>query len=550
MTTNFLTVAIPYVNAEPHLGYAYELVLADVHARASRLDGAATRFLGGTDDYSLKNVHAAEDAGVPVRAFVDAHASRFESLGGRLDLSFDDFIRTSADERHIPAVRRLWAAAATRGDLYKQPYAGEYCVGCEQFYTPDELEDGFCPEHRRPVEHVEEENWFFRLSRYQEQLIDLIESEALRISPAPFRNEVLAFLRSGLEDISVSRSNERARGWGVPVPDDPSQVIYVWFDALTNYISALDFGDPASEHYQRWWVDADERCHVIGKGILRFHAVYWPAFLLSAGEPLPTHIRVHPYLTLDQLKLAKSTGTRVDPTLLTSIYGVDVVRWWFCRDVAETADTDFTIARLVNRANEDLAGGVGNVISRIVSLIHRHRGGTPPCPDAAPLDAVADLPARTRRLIASFELRRATQAIVDAVGVLNQYLEETAPWRLAKDPTAGRELDRVLSIQIATARVIAEALAPIIPDLSDRARLQLSAGPVLPPQEPLITAASSSRSCSSPPTSPGTGRRRCSRLAATCAAARSPASPRSGRRPPVGARPFPADATPREAPPG
>lgn len=434
----------------------------------------------------LKNVLAAQDAGVAVRTFVDAHASRFEDLRDPLDLSFDDFIRTSADSRHIPAVHRLWAAAVAKGDLYKQPYAGDYCVGCERFYTPDELDDGRCPEHLRPVEHIEEENWFFRLSRYQGQLIDLIETDKLRISPAPSRNEVLAFLRSGLEDISVSRSNERARGWGVTVPDDPSQVIYVWFDALANYISALDYGDPASEDYRRWWLEADERCHVIGKGILRFHAVYWPAFLLATGEPLPTHIRVHPYLTLGQLKLSKSTGTSVDPTHVTSTHGTDVLRWWFCRDVAETADADFSIERLVNRANEDLAGGVGNVISRIVSLIHRHRVGIPPDPDATPLEAVADLPARTRHLIGSFEVRQAAQAIVDAVGTLNQHLEETTPWSLAKDPAAASELDNVLSIQLATARVIADALAPITPGLADRARRQLTVEPALPPHEPLI----------------------------------------------------------------
>ena len=486
MTANFLTVAIPYVNADPHLGYAYELVLADIHARASRLDGAETRFLGGTDDYSLKNVLAAEDAGVPVAEFVAAHAKRFEALRDPLDLSFDDFIRTSADDRHIPAVHRLWEAAAQNGDLYKQPYSGDYCVGCERFYAPDELDDGRCPEHFRPVERIDEENWFFRLSRYQDRLIDLIESDVLRITPAPFRNEVLAFLRSGLEDISVSRSNERARGWGVPVPGDPSQVIYVWFDALTNYISSLDYGTSPDGAYRRWWVDADERCHVIGKGILRFHAVYWPAFLLAAGEPLPTHIRVHPYLTLGLLKLSKSTGTRVDPTHVASTYGTDVLRWWFCRDVADTADTDFTVDRLVSRANEDLAGGIGNVISRIVSLIHRYRDGTLPDPDAQPLATVGDLPERTRQLINSFELRRAAQAIVDAVGTLNQHLEDTTPWKLAKDPDAADELDAVLSTQLATARAIADALAPIAPGLARRAQRQVTASPAPPTLEPLI----------------------------------------------------------------
>lgn len=486
MTTTYLTVAIPYVNAEPHLGYAYELVLADIQARACRLDGAEVRFLGGTDDYSLKNVIAAEDAGVPVRDFVDRHARRFEDLRAPLDLSFDDFIRTSADSRHVPAVHRLWNAALANGDLYKQPYEGDYCVGCERFYVPDELDDGRCPEHLRPVERIAEENWFFRLSRYQDQIESLIESGTIRISPTPFRNEVLAFVRSGLEDISVSRSNERARGWGVPVPNDPSQVIYVWFDALTNYISALDYGQPEAEHYRTWWASADDRIHVIGKGILRFHAVYWPAFLLAADEPLPTHVRVHPYLTLGQLKLSKSTGTRVDPTHIASTYGIDVLRWWFCRDVAETTDTDFTVERLVNRANEDLAGGVGNVISRIVSLLHRHRNGIPPDPGAAPLDAVAGLTERTRELLRSFELRRAAQAIVDAVSALNQHLEQTAPWKLAKDPTAARELDAVLSQDLATARVIADALSPITPLLADRARRQLTAVPALPALEPLI----------------------------------------------------------------
>jgi methionyl-tRNA synthetase len=484
VTTTYLTVAIPYVNAEPHLGYAYELVLADIHARALRLDGVNTRFLGGTDDYSLKNVIAAEDAGIPVRDFVDDHARRFEGLREPLDLSFDDFIRTSADPRHIPAVHRLWDAVAESGDLTKLAYEGDYCVGCERFYTAAELDEGRCPEHGRSVEHLAEENWFFRLSRYQAQIEDLIASDAIRVSPAAFRNEVLTFVRSGLEDISVSRSNHRARGWGVPVPGDPTQVIHVWFDALTNYISALDYGQPGSDRYQTWWTGADQRTHVIGKGILRFHAVYWPACLLAAGEPVPTHIRVHPYLTVDQLKLSKSSGVRIDPTQVVTTYGADALRWWFCRDVAETADSDFTVERLVARANGDLAGGVGNVINRIATLRHRH--GSPPDPDAAPLDAVASLPERTRGLIRDFELRHAARAIVDAVTVLNQDLERTRPWKLAEDPQAGAELHRVLSRQIATARAIADALLPITPALAERARRQLGSYPELPAPELLI----------------------------------------------------------------
>ena len=297
----YVTVAIPYVNAKPHLGYAYELVLADIYARARRLDGDEVRFLGGTDDYSLKNVLAAEAAGAETQDFVDALADIFEALGGPLGVLFDDFIRTSSDQRHRPAVKRLWRACATNGDLYRRTYEGDYCVGCEQFYAADALLEGCCPDHGTPPERVREENWFFRLSAYQDYLEGLISSDRLVVRPEPFGEEVLAFIRGGLQDISMSRSVTRARGWGVGVPDDPGQVIYVWFDALTNYISALGYGNPNSPDYRTWWLESDQRVHVIGKGILRFHAVYWPAFLASAGEPPPTRIQVHPYLKPWQL---------------------------------------------------------------------------------------------------------------------------------------------------------------------------------------------------------------------------------------------------------
>lgn len=294
MRTTCLTVAIPYVNAAPHLGYAYELVEGDIYARARRSCGDRVRFLGGTDDYSLKNVLAAQAAGVSTSVFVDANAKHFEQLADPLGLSFDDYIRTSIDRRHAPAVERLWRACAANGDLYTQNFEGDYCVGCEQFYAPGELVKGYCPEHGTPVERVAEKKWLFRLSAYRDQIEALISSGRLIVSPEPFKQEVLAFVRRGLEDISVSRSATRARGWGLAVPDDQSQVIYVWFDALANYISALGFGDIESSNYREWWVESDERVHVIGKGILRFHAVYWPAFLASAGQPPPTRIQVHP----------------------------------------------------------------------------------------------------------------------------------------------------------------------------------------------------------------------------------------------------------------
>jgi methionyl-tRNA synthetase len=485
MTTTYLTVAIPYVNAAPHLGYAYELVLADIHARACRLDKVDTRLVGGTDDHSLKNVLAAEAAGVPVRDLVATNARRFETLASSLDVCFDDFVRTSADLRHAPAVHRLWRAVDAGDDLYRKQYRGDYCVGCERFYAADELDDDRCPEHHQPLQQVEEENWFFRLSRYQERLDHLITSGELRITPESFRTEVLAFVRAGLDDISVSRSAERAHGWGVPVPDDPSQVVYVWFDALTNYLSALDYGSAGSAGYDTWWIDADERTHVIGKGILRFHAVFWPAFLASAGEPLPTHIRVHPYLTADGKKLSKSSGTTIDPVEVIETFGSDAFRWWCARDVPESTDTDFTAERLVVRSDEDLAGGVGNLVNRIVTLVHRHDDGRIDEALAVPLDSLADLPGRVRRLLRRFELRQACQAIIDAIGAINQDLERTQPWRPAAYSERAHELDAILAAHVASARLVGEALEPIVPSLAAAVTAQLS-GPVLPPPRPLV----------------------------------------------------------------
>lgn len=271
----YITTTIPYVNARPHLGFALELVQADTLARHYRLRGERVRLLSGTDDNSLKNVLAAEAAGVDVQSFVDRNADAFAALRGPLSLSFDDFIRTSSDPRHRVGVERLWRQCAASGDLYRKEYEGLYCVGCEQFYTPDELVDGRCGEHGTEPQLVAEENWFFRLSRYADRLHQLISSGELRIEPAARRNEVLALIEGGLHDFSVSRSHNRARGWGIPVPDDPSQVVYVWWDALGNYVTSLGYGTGDSA-YDQWWATSERRVHLVGKGVVRFHAVYWP----------------------------------------------------------------------------------------------------------------------------------------------------------------------------------------------------------------------------------------------------------------------------------
>jgi methionyl-tRNA synthetase len=269
-STFYVTTTIPYVNARPHIGFALELVQADVLARHHRRRGHDVRFLSGTDDNSLKNVLAAQAEGLPTQELVDRNAAAFEALREPLALSFDDFIRTSRDPRHRPGVERFWRACAAAGDLYRKRYEGLYCVGCEQFYALAELVDGRCPEHGTEPQRVAEENWFFRLSRYQDRLLDLIGSGRLRIEPPARRNEVLAFISAGLEDFSISRTHTRARGWGIPVPGDPDQVIYVWWDALGNYITALDYGHDGPD-YERWWVRGNQRTHLVGKGVVRFH---------------------------------------------------------------------------------------------------------------------------------------------------------------------------------------------------------------------------------------------------------------------------------------
>src|SRR3990172_6810474 len=313
----YVTTAIPYVNAAPHIGFAFEIVQADAIARYHRSIGDDTFFLTGTDENALKNVQSAEKSGIPVQKFVDQNSQRFEDLKGALNLSFDDFIRTT-EERHVKGAQIFWEAC-NPDDIYKKTYKGLYCVGCEEFKTPKELVEGKCPEHGTVPEEVEEENYFFKLSRYQKQLEKLIEKDELKIIPETRKNEVLSFVRSGLEDFSISRTQERAHGWGIPVPGDPSQTLFVWFDALTNYITALGYGGDGKK-FKKYWKENPQRVHVIGKGILRFHAVYWPAMLLSARIPLPSEIFVHGYLTVEGQKISKSLGNVVDPYALVEKY--------------------------------------------------------------------------------------------------------------------------------------------------------------------------------------------------------------------------------------
>ena len=479
----FVSTSIPYVNAAPHLGHALEFVQADVLARHHRQRGHRARLQTGTDDNASKNVAAARTAGRTTAEFVAANAARFDRLVAALGIAADDTVHTGADPRHRAGVERLWRICARRGDFYRHRYSGLYCRGCEQFCDPAELVDAGCPEHPGAVEPTTETNWFFRLSRYAEPIRSALRSGAVRIEPIERRNEVLAFVESGLTDISVSRPASRTDGWGIGVPGDPSQVVYVWWDALANYITTL--GPPDSPAYRTWWAGAEHRIHVIGKGVLRFHAVFWLGLLLSTGQPLPSAIFVHEYLSVAGAKIAKSTGGGPDPEGLLDAYGVDALRWWLVGDVARLGDTDFTVQRLIRRYEQDLVGGVGNLVHRTCTLAYRHRVG----PTVGPAESrtsrlVEDLPGRVAQALARFDLRGACAELTRAVGEVNRYLEQHRPWELGRcsEAEVRERLGSVVGTALTSCRVIATELACFVPDGAARLTAELDAVAVRPPR--------------------------------------------------------------------
>lgn len=483
MTKNlYITTSIPYVNGAPHLGHALEFVHVDVLARHRRLRGGAVRVQSGTDDHAIKNVAAAGAAGIEIDELVAANGDRFVDLARVLNVATDNFVRTSADPHHRTAVWSLWQLCNFAGDLYQKDYSGLYCGGCEQFYTADELDEGICREHGLPVQEVTESNWFFRLSRYRDVIVELINGGRLVIAPAQRRNEVLGFLGGEVHDLSVSRPAARANGWGIPVPGDPAQVIYVWFDALTNYISGLGYGEDAPD-FDRWWGGGAERTHVIGKGIVRFHAVYWTAFLLSAGLPLPDRILVHDYLTVDGAKIAKSGAQAADPQALVDRYGVDALRWWLLREPAPVGTCDFTEERLVSTYNRDLANSLGNLTSRALTLAARPRDWLGVAAESGVgqelLAQAASLPAAIDEALARYDIRAACDAICGLAEAGNRFIESEAPWQLAKaadvgNVPAGARFEAVIHTLITICTVAANELRPFVPDGAGRLLGELS----------------------------------------------------------------------------
>jgi methionyl-tRNA synthetase len=449
------------VNAKPHIGHALEFVQADAYVRARKQLGDDVYFLAGTDDNALKNVQAAEAAGEEVSAYVDRHAEVFQSLHRELGVSIDDFIRTSNKERHFKGAQKLWSACR-KEDIYKKSYKGLYCLGCEEFKTDKDLIEGECPEHPgKKLQEIEEENYFFKLSNYQDKLLELIESDKIQIVPEIRKNEITSFIKSGLEDFSISRSYSRAKGWGVPVPGDESQVMYVWFDALANYITALGYADEGPL-YKKWWVESDERIHAIGKGINRFHTVYWPAMLLSAGLPLPTTVFVHGYLTVDGQKMSKTLGNVIDPFDIVNRYGSEAFRYFFLRHVHPYEDTDFTEDRFKEAFVAGLSNGIGNLTSRLLKLSETHL----PTPIVVPTLQSSVQEVLYRTSISQFEFHKACETIWQRIQVLDEWIAKDEPFKVLKtDNERGLQM---LTDMLGKLVHIALLLEPFLPETSKK----------------------------------------------------------------------------------
>lgn len=467
----FISTAIPYVNGAPHIGHALEFVETDIIARFHRLEGREVFFLSGTDDNALKNVQAAEAVHMNVSQYVAEQAAAFENLGETLNASNDDFIKTSQDKRHFPGAQKLWSACKSE-DIYKKKYKGLYCVGCEEFKTEKELVNGECPEHPgKKLEEVEEENYFFKLSNYQKQLEDLIASDRLRILPLSRKNEALSFIRGGLEDFSISRSSSRARGWGVPVPGDSNQIMYVWFDALANYITALNYAEEG-ELYQKFWKEG-ERVHVIGKGINRFHTIYWPAMLLSAGVPIPSAVFIHGYITVDGQKMSKSVGNVVDPFDVISEWGTDAFRFYFSKEVSPFEDGDFSFTKFSESYTAHLANGLGNLASRVIKMAHSYNVSLV---EQDFKDSHLYVP--WKEALEAFDIQRAANLIWEEIGAIDKAIGETEPFKLVK--TNPEEAKALVGEYYTRLFVLSKLLSPFLPETAKKLEEGIRAGAIEP----------------------------------------------------------------------
>jgi methionyl-tRNA synthetase len=467
----YITTAIPYVNAAPHIGHALEFVQADLISRWHKLIGDEVCLLSGGDENALKNVQAAEKAGVDVKKYIDINSQSFQTLASELSVDFSVFQKGSDTEKHFPSSQLLWQLCQKNGDIYKKSYIGQYCVGCEAFYSPEDLnENGECPEHPgKKLDTVKEENYFFRLSNYQDQLIKLITSDQLKIYPDFRKNEVLSFLKEPLHDISISRTNERARNWGVPVPDDTSQKIYVWFDALNIYQSGIGFGWDTN-NYEKWW-PAD--VHVIGKGIIRFHAVYWPAFLLSAGLKLPKSLFVHGYFTVNGQKMSKTLGNVIDPHILITKYQADSLRYYLLREIPPYADGDFSEKRFQELYNADLANGLGNLVARTAKLASSTEKVI--IPKETKFSLLIEKHVQLKKQMGNFRFDEALKYIFLLIKDCDLYLDKNEPWK-----KSGEKKSKIINTLIPKILEIASLLSPFLPNAAEKILRQFTHIPIKP----------------------------------------------------------------------
>ena len=482
MNRFYITTPIYYINAEPHLGHAYTSMVADAVARAHRLMGDDVFFLTGTDEHGQKVERAAKKAGLTTPQFANQVAQAFRDILPEVRVSNDDFIRTT-EPRHFAASQELWRRVRDKGYIYKSRYEGWYCTVDEVFVPDTQLKDGHCPICGNPVERISEESYFFKLSAFQQRLIDHYESHPLFVTPEARRNEMLSFLKAGLDDLSVSRTSFK---WGIPVPDDPAHVMYVWFDALTNYMTAAGFGSADPKETARFAEYWPANVHLIGKEIVRQHSIYWPAFLMAAELPLPERIVSHGWWMMDGAKMSKSRGNVVAPQGYIKRFGVDALRYFVFREMVFGQDADFTDEAFLTRYNADLANDLGNLVSRATSMIKQYRSGVVPRSDPEllrrqPEDALVRLANQTiehkATSIETFNLQILLRQIWQLIGETNRYIVTREPWKIAKDPSRAAELDTALYTAADTVRVIAELLRPFLPDAAERTLAMLGVQP-------------------------------------------------------------------------
>jgi methionyl-tRNA synthetase len=471
----YITTPIYYVNAEPHLGHAYSTIVADAIARSRRLRGEDVFFLTGTDEHGQKVERAAKARGMTPQAFTDTVSESFRQLFRQLEITNDDFIRTT-EPRHIKAAQAIWRAVRDNGFLYKATYEGWYCTVDEVFVPETQLVNGRCPDCGNPVELLSEESYFFKLSAFQDRLLELYESRPDFLVPNIRLNEVASFVRAGLKDLSVSRTSFK---WGIPVPDDPSHVMYVWFDALTNYLTAVGYPDNAGMFKRYWPADV----HLMGKEIIRQHAIYWPAFLMAAGLDLPRRIVGHGWWMMNDAKMSKSLGNVVRPKAYTDVFGLDAFRYFLLREGTLGADANFSDDAFLTRYNADLANDLGNLASRATTMIHRYCDGIVPASNAELEQRPEEtrLTRRVQEVIHSaadqmadlYSFSQALRDIWEVIGLTNKYIATREPWALAKDPQKKEELHTVLFQSANALRAVGALIEPVMPSTAIRIRKML-----------------------------------------------------------------------------